>query len=163
MKERACKEQKMKAVIQRVTRAKVTVDGKVTGEIEKGFLVLLGVMNTDGEEQAKLLAKKVAEIRIFEDENEKMNLSLSQVGGSVLVVSQFTLCADISHGRRPSFTPSAAPAEANRLYEMFVGELRLNGIENVQTGIFGADMAVELVNDGPVTIIMNTDEWEKKK
>lgn len=153
----------MKAVIQRVTRAKVTVDGNVTGEIGKGFLVLLGVMDGDTEVQMKLLAKKVAEIRIFEDENEKMNLSLAQVGGSVLVVSQFTLCADVSHGRRPSFIPSAAPDVANDLYEKFVSELKNYGIENVQTGVFGADMAVELVNDGPVTIIMNTDEWEKKK
>ena len=153
----------MKAVIQRVTRAKVTVDGNVTGEIGKGFLVLLGVMDGDTEVQMKLLAKKVAEIRIIEDENEKMNLSLAQVGGSVLVVSQFTLCADVSHGRRPSFIPSAAPDVANDLYEKFVSELKNYGIENVQTGVFGADMAVELVNDGPVTIIMNTDEWEKKK
>ena len=153
----------MKAVIQRVTRAKVTVDGNVTGEIGKGFLGLLGVMDGDTEVQMKLLAKKVAEIRIFEDENEKMNLSLAQVGGSVLVVSQFTLCADVSHGRRPSFIPSAAPDVANDLYEKFVSELKNYGIENVQTGVFGADMAVELVNDGPVTIIMNTDEWEKKK
>ncbi|MGN1418873.1 MAG: D-aminoacyl-tRNA deacylase [Acutalibacteraceae bacterium] len=152
----------MKAVIQRVTRAKVTVDGKVTGEIGKGFLVLLGVMDGDTEAQMKLLAKKVAEIRIFTDENDKMNLSLSQVGGSVLVVSQFTLCADVSHGRRPSFTPSAKPDVANDLYEKFNAELKNLGIENVQTGIFGADMAVELVNDGPVTILMNTDEWEKK-
>lgn len=152
----------MKAVIQRVTKAKVTVDSRVTGEIEKGFLVLLGVMDGDGEAQMKLLAKKVAEIRIFEDENEKMNLSLTQVGGAVLVVSQFTLCADISHGRRPSFIPSADPKTANELYLNFVEELKSHGISNVQTGEFGADMAVELVNDGPVTIIMNTDEWEKK-
>ncbi|MGN0467884.1 MAG: D-aminoacyl-tRNA deacylase [Acutalibacteraceae bacterium] len=152
----------MKAVIQRVSRAKVTVDGKITGEIGKGFLVLLGVMDGDTETQMKLLAKKVAEIRIFTDENDKMNLSLSQVGGSVLVVSQFTLCADVSHGRRPSFTPSAKPDVANDLYQKFNAELKNLGIENVQTGIFGADMAVELVNDGPVTILMNTDEWEKK-
>lgn len=153
----------MKAVIQRVSRAKVTVDGNITGEIGKGFMVLLGVMDGDGEAQMKLLAKKVAQIRIFEDENGKMNLALSQVGGGVLVVSQFTLCADVSHGRRPSFIKSAPPDEANRLYELFCQELKANGIENVQTGIFGADMAVELVNDGPVTILMDTDEWEKKK
>ena len=151
----------MKAVIQRVLNAKVTVDGNITGEIGKGFLVLLGVMDTDTEVEMKLMAKKVAQLRIFEDENEKMNLSLDKIGGSVLVVSQFTLCADVSHGRRPSFINSAAPEKANRLYEMFVDELHVWGIENVQTGIFGADMAVELLNDGPVTIIMDTDEWKK--
>ena len=153
----------MNAVIQRVLNAKVTVDNTVTGEIGKGFLVLLGVMNTDTEEEIKLMAKKVAQLRVFEDENEKMNLSLDQIGGSVLVVSQFTLCADVSHGRRPSFIMSAPPEKANRLYEAFVRELHTWGIENVQTGIFGADMAVELLNDGPVTIIMDTDEWKKGK
>ena len=153
----------MKAVIQRVLNAKVTVDNTVTGEIGKGFLVLLGVMNTDTEEEMKLMAKKVAQLRVFEDENEKMNLSLDQIGGSVLVVSQFTLCADVSHGRRPSIIMSAPPEKANRLYEAFVRELHTWGIENVQTGIFGADMAVELLNDGPVTIIMDTDEWKKGK
>ncbi|MGN1442475.1 MAG: D-aminoacyl-tRNA deacylase [Acutalibacteraceae bacterium] len=151
----------MKAVIQRVLNAKVTVDSKVTGEIGKGFLVLLGVMQEDTENEMKLLAKKVAQLRIFEDENEKMNLSLGDVGGSVLVVSQFTLCADVSHGRRPSFINSARPEKANKLYEQFVQELHVWEIDNVQTGIFGADMAVELLNDGPVTIIMDTDEWKK--
>lgn len=153
----------MKAVIQRVTRASVTVDGEVTGEIGKGFLVLLGVMQGDTEEEMKLLAKKVAEIRIFEDENEKMNLSLDKVDGEVLVVSQFTLCADVSHGRRPSFINSAPPAMANELYESFCEELRSLGVKKVAQGIFAADMAVELINDGPVTIIMNTDEWKKGK
>lgn len=153
----------MKAVIQRVTRASVTVDGKVTGKIGKGFLVLLGVMQGDGEDEMKLLAKKVSEIRIFEDENEKMNLSLGNVDGEVLVVSQFTLCADLSHGRRPSFINSAPPAIANELYEKFCEELRNLGISKVAQGVFAADMAVELVNDGPVTIVMNTDEWKKVK
>lgn len=153
----------MKAVIQRVTRASVTVDGEVTGEIGKGFLVLLGVMDGDTEAEMKLLAKKVAEIRIFEDENEKMNLSLDKVDGEVLVVSQFTLCADVSHGRRPSFINSAPPAVANQLYENFCEELRSLGVKKVAQGIFAADMAVELINDGPVTIIMNTDEWKKGK
>ena len=151
----------MKAVIQRVLNAKVTVDSNVTGEIGKGFLVLLGVMEEDTEKEMKLLAKKVAQLRIFEDENEKMNLALGDVGGSVLVVSQFTLCADVSHGRRPSFINSARPEKANKLYEQFILELHEWGIDNVQTGIFGADMAVELLNDGPVTIIMDTDEWKK--
>lgn len=153
----------MKAVIQRVTRASVTVDGKVTGKIGKGFLVLLGVMQGDGEDEMKLIAKKVSEIRIFEDENEKMNLSLGNVDGEVLVVSQFTLCADLSHGRRPSFINSAPPAIANELYEKFCEELRNLGVSKVAQGVFAADMAVELVNDGPVTIVMNTDEWKKVK
>ena len=153
----------MKAVIQRVTRASVTVDGKITGEIEKGFLVLLGVMDGDTEAEMKLLAKKVFEIRIFEDENGKMNLSLDKVGGEVLVVSQFTLCADLSHGRRPSFINSAPPAIANELYEKFCEELKNLGVSKVAKGIFAAEMAVELINDGPVTIVMNTDEWKKGK
>lgn len=153
----------MKAVIQRVTRASVTVDGKITGEIEKGFLVLLGVMDGDTEAEMKLLAKKVFEIRIFEDENGKMNLSLDKVGGEVLVVSQFTLCADLSHGRRPSFINSAPPAVANELYEKFCEELKNLGVSKVAQGVFGAEMAVELINDGPVTIVMNTDEWKKGK
>lgn len=151
----------MKAVIQRVTNAKVTVDGEITGEIGLGFLVLLGVTQEDTEKEMKLLAKKVSEIRIFTDENDKMNLSLDKVDGEVLVVSQFTLCADLSHGRRPSFTKSAKPDIANDLYEKFCEELRSLGVRKVATGIFGADMKVELLNDGPVTIIMNTDEWKK--
>ncbi len=151
----------MKAVIQRVTKAKVTVEDKVTGEIGLGFLVLLGVTEDDTEKEMKLLAKKVSEIRIFTDENDKMNLSLDKVDGEVLVVSQFTLCADLSHGRRPSFIKSAKPDMANELYEKFCEELRSLGVRKVETGIFGADMKVELLNDGPVTIIMNTDEWKK--
>ncbi len=151
----------MKAVIQRVTNAKVSVDDKVTGEIGLGFLVLLGVTEDDTEKEMKILAKKVSEIRIFTDENDKMNLSLDKVNGEVLVVSQFTLCADLSHGRRPSFIKSAKPDIANELYEKFCEELRSLGVRKVETGIFGADMKVELLNDGPVTIIMNTDEWKK--
>ena len=153
----------MKAVIQRVTRASVTVDGRIMGENKNGFLVLLGVMDGDTEDEMKLLAKKVSEIRIFEDENGKMNLSLDKIGGEVLVVSQFTLCADLSHGRRPSFINSAPPAIANELYEKFCEELRNLGVSKVAQGVFGAEMAVELLNDGPVTIIMNTDEWKKVK
>lgn len=151
----------MKAVIQRVANAKVTVDGEITGEIGQGFLVLLGVTEDDTEKEMKLLAKKVAEIRIFTDENDKMNLSIDKVDGEVLVVSQFTLCADLSHGRRPSFIKSAKPDKANKLYEQFCDELRTLGVRKVATGIFGADMKVELLNDGPVTIVMNTDEWKK--
>lgn len=151
----------MKAVIQRVTNAKVTVEGEVVGKIGNGFLVLLGVMQDDTQKEMQLLAKKVSEIRIFTDENDKMNLSLSQIDGEVLVVSQFTLCADVSHGRRPSFTPSAPADKANSLYEQFCDELLRLGVRKVEKGVFGADMKVELLNDGPVTIIMNTEEWKK--
>ncbi len=152
----------MKAVIQRVTKAKVTVENKTVGEIGQGFLVLLGVQEGDTEEDMKLLAKKTAGIRIFTDENDKMNLSLEQIGGEVLVVSQFTLCADTSHGRRPSFISSAKPEIANDLYEKYCGELRALGVKKVETGVFAADMLVELANDGPVTIIMDTNEWKKR-
>lgn len=151
----------MKAVIQRVLKAKVTVDGETTGEISQGFLVLLGVQEGDTEQEMKLLAKKTAGIRIFTDENDKMNLSLDQIDGEVLVVSQFTLCADTSHGRRPSFISSAKPEVANDLYIKYCEELRTLGVKKVATGIFGADMKVELINDGPVTIIMDTNEWIK--
>ncbi|MDD6022271.1 MAG: D-aminoacyl-tRNA deacylase [Acutalibacteraceae bacterium] len=153
----------MKAVIQRVSHARVTVDGRVTGEIKSGYLILLGVVEGDTEEEMRLLAKKTAELRIFRDENDKMNLSLLDVGGEALVVSQFTLCADVSHGRRPSFTGSAKPEAANDLYIKFCRELKALGVKNVQTGEFGAHMAVELLNDGPVTILFNTDEWKKKR
>lgn len=151
----------MKAVIQRVSRAKVTVDGEVSGEVGKGYLVLLGVVNGDTEKEMKLMAQKVANLRIFTDENDKMNLSLLDIDGEALVVSQFTLCADVSHGRRPSFINSAPPAEADRLYQMFVEELRSLGVRKVATGVFGAHMDVELLNQGPVTILFNTDEWKK--
>lgn len=148
----------MKAVIQRVTSASVEVGGSITGQIDNGFLVLLGVTHEDEQTQAAFLAKKISEMRIFTDENDKMNLSLKQVGGSVLAVSQFTLYADCSHGRRPSFINAAKADKANELYEYFCRCLNDNGIENVQTGIFGADMKVSLLNDGPVTIVLDTDE-----
>ena len=152
----------MKAMIQRVSSASVTVDGKVIGSIRTGYLILLGVMDGDGKAQAELLAKKTAELRINEDENGKMNLSLNQINGEALVVSQFTLCADVSHGRRPSFTPSAPPQEAEKLYEYFCDQLYLNGVAEVETGSFGADMQVSLVNNGPVTMLLDTDIWERK-
>ncbi len=152
----------MKAVIQRVTRAQVDVDETTVGQIGTGYLILLGVMDGDGKAQAELLAKKTAEIRINEDENGKMNLSLVQIGGAALVVSQFTLCADVSHGRRPSFTPSAAPAVADELYRYYCEQLRQNGVKQVETGEFGADMKVSLTNDGPVTMLLDTDIWERK-
>lgn len=151
----------MRAVVQRVTSSKVEVDGKIVGAIEKGFLVLLGVMDEDTKEDAALLARKVASLRVFEDENGKMNLELSEINGSVLAVSQFTLCADVKKGNRPSFSPSASPEKAEELYEFFCGELKINGISTVEKGVFGADMRVSLINDGPVTIIYDTNIWRK--
>lgn len=148
----------MKAVIQRVSYAQVKVNDEVIGKCSKGFLILLGVMNGDSEEDADKLVKKIPFLRIFEDENGKMNLSALDTGGEMLVVSQFTLCADCSHGRRPSFTASAPPNEANRLYEYFVSELKKAGVSSVETGSFGADMQVSLLNDGPVTIILDSGE-----
>ena len=153
----------MRAVVQRVTSSKVSVDGQTVGEIGKGFNVLLGVVEGDTDEQAALLAGKIARLRVFEDENGKMNLSVNDVGGEILAISQFTLCADCKKGNRPSFTLSAAPDEANRLYELFCSELSANGVRNVEKGIFGADMAVDIANDGPVTIMLDTDIWRKDK
>lgn len=153
----------MRAVVQRVTSSKVSVDEKTVGEIGKGFNVLLGVVEGDTDEQAALLAGKIARLRVFEDENGKMNLSVNDVGGEILAISQFTLCADCKKGNRPSFTLSAAPDEANRLYELFCSELSANGVRNVEKGIFGADMAVDIANDGPVTIMLDTDIWRKDK
>ena len=142
----------MKAVIQRVTRASVTVEGSRIAEIEKGYLVLLGVGQEDDRPTAERIAKKLASLRIFEDENGKTNLSIKDVGGSVLVVSQFTLYADTSHGNRPGFTLAAKPEQANELYEYFVEQCK-NGLPTKQ-GQFGADMKVELLNDGPFTVIL---------
>ena len=144
----------MRALIQRVTHASVKVEDKIVGSIEKGFLVLVGVGQEDGPEQAVSLAKKTASLRIFEDENDKMNLSLKAVNGSVLAVSQFTLYADTRHGNRPSFTDAAPPDTATELYEMYCDQLLREGIENVQKGVFGAHMVIELENDGPVTILL---------
>ena len=143
----------MKLVIQRVKNAKVDVEGKTVGKIEKGFLVLLGVTHTDTKEIADYLVKKLCNLRVFEDENGKMNLNLKDVNGRLLIVSQFTLYADCSRGNRPSFINAAKPDFANKLYEYFCEKCEENEIE-VQRGIFGADMKVSLLNDGPVTIIM---------
>lgn len=151
----------MRAVLQRVSEASVQVDGITVGEISRGLLVLLGVMEGDTEKDAEIMASKIAKLRIFEDENEKMNLSVTDVDGSVLSVSQFTLCADVKKGNRPSFTPSAKPDEAKRLYEYFNKCLIKEGVMKVATGIFAADMKVSLINDGPVTIIFDTEIWCK--
>lgn len=143
----------MKLVVQRVKNANVEVEGKIVGAIEKGFLVLLGVTHTDTKETADYLVKKLCNLRVFEDENKKMNLSLKDVHGKLLIVSQFTLYADCTGGNRPSFVNAAKPERANELYEYFCDKCNENGIE-VQKGIFGADMKVNLLNDGPVTIIL---------
>ena len=144
----------MKIVVQRVKNAKVDVEGKTVGKIDKGFLVLLGVTNGDTKEQADYLVKKLCKLRVFTDENDKMNLDLKQVGGKLLIVSQFTLYANCKDGNRPSFTEAARPEEAEELYEYFCEQCKEKyGIE-VQKGIFGAHMEVSLLNDGPVTIII---------
>lgn len=143
----------MKAVIQRVGQASVTVDGQVVGSIGKGFLILLGVTHGDTEAQAEKLAKKITGLRIFPDENGKTNLSLKDVGGELLIISQFTLYADCRKGFRPSFIQAAEPGEAERLYEYFTGLCR-EVIRSVETGVFGAHMKVELENDGPFTLVL---------
>ena len=143
----------MKAVVQRVTQASVDIDGARYSEIGKGMLVLLGVEKGDTEEQADYMSRRVGEFRIFEDPQGKMNLSVEDIGGELLVVSQFTICADCRKGRRPGFDNAAPPDVANALYERFVAKLRERGI-GVKTGQFAAEMAVSLVNDGPVTFIL---------
>ena len=143
----------MKAWIQRVARASVTIDGECVSRIGRGYLVLLGVTHADTETEADRIAERVSVLRLFTDERGLMNLSLEDVGGSVIVVSQFTLYADTAHGRRPGFSNAARPEQANPLYERVVAKLRERlGADRVGTGRFGADMAVELVNDGPVSV-----------
>lgn len=147
----------MKLVVQRVLSSKVEVEGKTVGQIEKGFMVLCGITHNDTEKEADILARKLCNLRVFEDENEKMNLSLKDVGGKLLIISQFTLYADsMSSGNRPSFINAARPEKAEPLYEYFLKKCEAEGIE-VQKGIFGADMKVSLVNDGPVTIILEKE------
>ena len=148
----------MKAVIQRVLNSKVDIDGETVGKCEKGLMILLGVVQGDTKDDADKLLKKVPVLRIFEDENGKMNRSCLDMGGEMLVISQFTLAADCSHGRRPSFIGAAVPDEAIPLYEYFVQGLKAAGVKSVETGEFGADMQVSLINDGPVTIILDSKE-----
>ena len=145
----------MRAVIQRVSRASVKVDGAIVGRIEKGLLVLLGVAQDDTEADADYLTDKIAGMRVFEDADEKMNLAVTEVGGAILAVSQFTLYGDMRRGRRPSFDVAARPEQARRLYEYFVEKVRATGVR-CETGKFQAMMEVELVNDGPVTILMDS-------
>jgi D-tyrosyl-tRNA(Tyr) deacylase len=145
----------MRAVIQRVKSAEVCVDGRVTGKVGKGLLVLLGVGKGDGESDLSFLASKIPELRIFEDESGKFNLSLKEIGGEMLIVSQFTLYGDCRKGRRPSFTEAEEPTIAKNLYEQFILKLRGQGIP-VQTGEFQAKMEVHLINDGPVTLLLDS-------
>ena len=152
----------MKAVLQRVKRASVSVDGQIVGECAEGLMILLDVANGDTEEDARLLATKICNLRIFSDENDKMNLSVKNIDGEALVISQFTLMANYKHGNRPDYLESASPAEANRLYEYIKG-LMATELRHVGCGVFGAHMDVSLVNNGPVTIVMDSEVLKKKK
>ena len=153
----------MKAVIQRVSSSSVGVDGKIVGSCGKGYMILFGAEKGDTEMQAELLARKTAALRIFCDDDDKMNLSILDIDGEILAISQFTLLADVKKGNRPSFIIAMEPCEAERLYKLFCQHLRNLGVKRVDEGIFGADMQVSLVNDGPVTILYDTDIWSKKK
>lgn len=150
----------MKAVVQRVNSASVECDGAVAGAIEKGFLILVGVTSEDTEAEAALMARKIAGLRVFSDENDMMNLALKDIGGAVLAISNFTLCADTSHGRRPNFMNAAKADKAKPIYEYFISCLKAEAIGQVECGVFGGDMRVTLENDGPVTIILDTGDWK---
>lgn len=145
----------MRVVVQRVSHACVTIDGKVNGKINRGFLIFLGVESTDSKQDVDYLVKKIVNLRIFTDENDKMNLSLKNVNGEILIISQFTLYGDCKDGNRPSFINAAKPDIAIPLYEYFISECKKQ-VPIVETGIFGADMKVDLINDGPVTIIIDS-------
>lgn len=152
----------MRALIQRVISGKVTIDKKVAGQIAKGYVILLGVKEGDSEKEAEILAEKTVNLRVMSDKEGKMNLAIKDIDGEVLVVSQFTLYADLRGGRRPSFIKAAKPELANKLYFYFVEQLKKLGVKNVQTGEFGAYMTVEIVNDGPVTIMLESEEFKVK-
>ena len=149
----------MKAVIQRVKEAQVSVEGKVVGSCEKGYMILFCACEGDTDEDLDVLTRKIAALRIFEDENGKMNRSILDVDGEILAISQFTLCADLKKGNRPSFIGAMKPQEANDYYQKFCQKLLETGIRRVEQGVFGADMKVSLTNDGPVTIVMDTEIW----
>lgn len=148
----------MRVVVQRCSRAEVRIDGEIAGQIEKGFVLLVGITDTDSQEQADVLAKKIAHLRVFEDAEGKMNLALNEVGGAILSISQFTLYADCRKGNRPSFLRAARPETAAPLYDYFNDILRSQYQIRVETGRFGADMKVDFINDGPVTILLDSDE-----
>ncbi len=150
----------MRVVLQRSKKSSVTIDEKVNGKIDSGFVLLVGFTDGDNETIIDKMINKIINLRVFEDENEKMNLSIQDVGGSILSISQFTLYADCKEGRRPSFVKAMKPDEASRLYDVFNEKLR--ELIHVETGIFGADMKVEIYNDGPVTIVLDSDELFNK-
>ena len=151
----------MKAVIQRVTSASVSVDGEVVGSCNEGYMILVGAAHDDTKEDADILARKTANLRVFCDSDDKMNLSILDINGEVLAISQFTLLADVKKGNRPSFIKALEPQKANELYEFFCEKLAEYGVKKVSRGVFGADMKVSLVNNGPVTILYDTEIWRK--
>lgn len=151
----------MKAVIQRVKYADVKVDGETVGKIGEGYMILVGVQEGDTKEDAEILARKTAGLRVFTDDEDKMNLSILDIDGEILAISQFTLCADVKKGNRPSFINAAKPDEANGLYEYYCNQLKSNGVRKVEKGVFGAHMEVSLLNNGPVTILYDTEIWRK--
>ena len=151
----------MRVLLQRVLSGKVTVYGKLAGEIGKGYVLFAGFKKEDGEREADVLAEKIVNLRVMSDENGKMGKSILDTGGEILVVSQFTLYANLKEGRRPSFINVAKPETANKLYRYFIDKLRKLGVKNVQTGMFGAYMTVRIVNDGPVTIIIDSKEMNE--
>lgn len=153
----------MRAVVQRVSGASVAVSGETVGKCGRGFLILLGVARGDTEADADVLAAKLSKLRVFEDGNGKMNLSLSDIGGELLIISNFTLYADCRHGNRPDFLMAEAPAEANRLYEYFTDRMKTLSGCPTGTGVFGADMKVSIENDGPVTLVIDSPDLMKKK
>ncbi len=151
----------MKAVIQRVSEASVSVENKCVGSCSQGYMILLGAENGDTIDDVEILANKITNLRVFCDENDKMNKSILDINGECLVISQFTLCADVKKGNRPSFMPALNPTDAEKYYDLFCEKLLNNGIKKVEKGIFGADMKVSLINDGPVTILYDTRIWIK--
>lgn len=153
----------MVVLLQRTLKSSVTVDKKTVGEIDFGLTLFVGILNGDSENECDFMARKIAALRVFCDENDKMNKSILDVGGSILAISNFTLCANARKGNRPSYDGAAAPERANALYEYFIKKLTENGIQKVEKGIFGADMRVLVENDGPVSIILDSDKIMPKK
>lgn len=153
----------MKVVLQCCSNGSVKVDGEVKGSVGRGFVALLGITTRDTEAEARLLAEKCVSLRVFTDQNDKLNLSLRDIGGGMLIISNFTLCADTRRGRRPSYINAARPEAARPLYEYFIRCVKELGVEQVETGVFGADMKVELCNDGPITLVLDTDELNPPK